>query len=561
MSSIEFSPLTSPIGSPWSSPDHSCGSSNGSPISPNQASPGLSDAFGGLGVLDMNVLNEDMPARRKLQFNTDDTSDSVLVVRPKSPQEMLESTRNKIRRLESPLMPRKGSTAVGVYPITSPSKTNPHAVFKPGKMNSTKAILCRKVAEILDLDACVPPTIKARAAFLISQDDLDESLNPIIYKKAYKEGAPWLVNLEMACPVISLHKKVVSLGKGCDFTLEKEDGVITLEPKTAKAEDHKLAYEEVLILSVDGRDHIVQAEAAHPITCGVLSSYVKRGNDRFELKMSQDADDIYSDEEKDSCGTETRSDSFTESKDTIEIPDNVLLMRSNVTGLLQPMIQNVVTEIDGMALNMVSPSERRDKFFSMINTCSFINSVVLAILFRTQDGKAGCLDDTNFLFTQEQERLNLTLIDLDETWPVGNGLTKDPELRSKGEVAALRLGLMAYPQAHQYLQDNDKAHLGALLQRINQRRDALLSRLNKCKLPESEKVTAAFVEVLDRLNQFYKEKEASPVSLADLVFYVFPEYQKQWNELAAMGVPREKIASFIGFASVAEVKQMGRGAL
>ncbi len=56
--------------------------------------------------------------------------------------------------------------------------------------------------------------------------------------------------------------------------------------------------------------------------------------------------------------------------------------------------------------------------------------------------------------------------------------------------------------------------------------------------------------MLDRLDSFNTDQ---PFTLKDLVFHVFPEYQKQWQSLERLGLPREEIARWVGKASVEEV--------
>lgn len=537
MSSIEASPRS------WTS------SADNSPISSATTSPvalstpGLSGSLGALTVAPPNTLT-----RRRLSFDG-----------PHSEQEFqgppaLLTTKEKIGRPDSPpLLAIKGTNANDICFIGSPSKkTNPHTVFKPGKSNTMRAILCSQIAKILDLEPCVPVTIEAKAAQVISKEDLDDRSNPIIYKKVYIDGEPWLANPDDCYLVHSKKKHSLSLFGGCDFTIEEEDDAHNLVPTNQKAEKHALAYEEVLFGTLDGKQHVIKRESAYPITVDNQSPHVKRGEIRLELRASN-GDDVPSSSSEEGDLFEAVQGG---SADDTEIPENVLLVRKEVDGFLQPMIQNVVTEIDGTAIDIIHIPKTRDSFYSMIRSISFINSVMLAILFRTQDGKAHYLRESNFLFTEHNGKLNLTLIDLDETWPCSNGLSEVPELQEKGDIAALRLGLMGYPQAHMPLQGEDKAHYLSLVDKIANRQAALLSTVEQHKLDNSDRVVLAFREVLTKIAAFSEQQKEAPFSLADLVFHVFPVYKQQWDELSELNLSREEIAASIGYGSVAEQKEL-----
>lgn len=534
MSSIEASPRS------WtSSADVSPSqSAEASPVTAN--TPGLSNALTSLTVLPNSL------ARRRLSFDGPAPEEEATL-----PPTLL-TTKEKISRPDSPpLLAIKGTNANDICFIGSPSKeTKPHTVFKPA--NQSRAILCSDIAEILDLDASVPVTIEAKAAQVISKEDLDETSKPIIYKKVYINGEPWLANPDDCYLVHNKNKSSVSLFGGCDFTIEEDDDGINLVPKTKKAEKHALAHEEVIFGTLDGKNHVIKFESALPITVDHQSPHVKRGEVRLELRASQ-GDDVPSSSSDEADIFETCQGGST---DETDIPENVLLVREEVEGFLQPMIQNVVTDIDGVPIDIVRIAKTRDTFYSMINSISFINSVMLAILFRTQDGKAHYLRESNFLFTEHNGKLNLTLIDLDETWPCSNGISEAPHLQEKGEIAALRLGLMGYPQAHEPLAGENKVHFMTLVEKIKQRQVALISAVEHHHLDNSERVILAFTEVLTKIAEFHEKAEKQEFSLADLVFHVFPVYKQQWDELSELELSREEIAAQIGFCSVDEQKQL-----
>lgn len=518
MSSLEASPRSMPS------------SADSSPVAAN--TPGLSNSMSGLSV------QLDTATRRKLSFE-------ALSPPP------LHMTKEEIGRPDSPpLFAIKGPNANDVCFIGSPT-ANPHTVFKAGKANAVKAILCSKIAKILDLEACVPTTIEAKAAQVISKEDLDERLNPIVYKKVYIDGEPWLANPSDCYAVHSRNKHSVSLFGGCDFTIEKEDDAYNVVPKTPKAEKHPLAFQEVLFGTLDGEKHVFKRESCIPVTVESHSPQVQRGEVRLALKASKGEDEL-----KNSSDDDLFEPGVQIPEEETEIPDNALLVREEVEGFLQPMIQNIVTEIDGVPVDVVHIPKTRDAFYSMINSISFINSVVLAVLFRTQDGKAHYLRDSNFLFTEEGGKLDITLIDLDETWPCSNGLSEAPHLREKGDIAALRLGLMGYPHAHTPLQGEDKSHYDSIIKKIIDRRELLIGAVAEQKLDNSQRVVQAFTEVLAKMVEFQEKAGEVAVTLADMVFHVFPVYKQHWDELSALDLSKEEIAASIGYVSVAEQKEL-----
>lgn len=444
------------------------------------------------------------------------------VLRPigENQKEYLQKAAEMIKKLDSPLLPKKDSN---VYFL------NPHVVFKPGKANTMRAILCQKVAKILGLEKSVLKTIEATASEVLSQRDLDDQGLPITYDRAVINGQEWLVNMEDASSI----QYIISTDDGCQVKLHdgvlytlKEEGDGFIVESTDADEDDETDFdknEHVLIATIDDQDFLVKEESAHPVV-GSDNLHVLREGTRFELRASQ---------------------------------EGTTLIAKDVEGLLQPMVQDVVTQIGGVTVDTLRPSKAREAFFAMINPISFIDSVVLSVLFRTQDGKAADLNDSNFLFTKEGEQLNVTLIDLDETWPTQNDFSSDPELmkRGKGKISALRLGLMGYPQAHTPLTGEQKAHLLDLLNKIKDNSNSMMAVVDRYKVadgPSLEAVKNSFKEVIEKLIEFSNRTE---FTLKDLVFHIFPEYQKQWQALEKTSMPQEEIATWIGYCSLDEVKR------
>ena len=524
---ISDSTPSSPIS--WSESSSQNTSPNSSPVK----TPGLSDSLKQIGL----------GGARRLRLSFDEETDPRSLL-PRPELSDLERTSEKISRLESPpLLAKEGDNANDVCFITSPCKS----VFKPGKDNAQRAILCSRVARILDLADCVPETIEAKAARVISQEDL-KNAQPVLYHEVLVDDKPWLVTPESCFELYIKNdrKKTVSFKGGCDFSIEQQEGedFYKLVPKTKNAESHELANQEVLFAIKDYKEHVILFEGAIPITQDDTSPHVLRDEVRFELHSSQGL-----------AGGSTSSSSDSDETD----PDLVVLVREDVPGLLQPMVQNVVTEIDGVAIDLLNLTQEKEaaaqKFFSLISTASFTNAVCLATLFRLQDGKAHFLRESNFLFSTVLDKLHLTLIDLDETWPVCNELSQIPELQEKGDIAALRLGLMGYPQAHMPLDGDDKAHALSIFEKIKARSGQMLEALSQEKFADNDKITSAFNEVLESIAEFHAAKTERSFTLADFVFHVFPVYKQQWDALEKLGLGREEIAATIGYATVAEKTQ------
>ncbi len=502
------------------------------------------------------------PIKGPQQQNLQSAAKLEKILKPMQDQkQQLRASAEKIKNLPSPLMPKKDSTGSNVYPLHLEA-TNPHAVFKPGKSNTIKAILCSKVAKMLELHDSVPKTIEATASHVISKGDLDDEGKPIAYDKATINDQEYLINPSDCFDIRYLKPSddegyIVKLANNITLKLTKDgDGFVTSLERTedeaidessedddlfassdveeANQVQHEEPEEEdfnpedlngVRVYFANDDEFLVLEQGAHLLLGDEQSQYVQRGDSRFELVED-------------------------------ETDETTTLIGRDVEGFVQNWVPDVVTQINGKPVDTLAPSKTREVFFNMINTDSFSDSIVLAMLFRTQDGKASDLEDTNFLFIKADDQLKLKLIDLDETWPTQNDLTDDPVLAKKGSICALQLGLMGYPQAHVQLDGAEKEHVVQLLGKIQENKNNVLLALDKYQVGDnvrSDAVKGAFNEVVDRLATFDTEK---PFTLADMIFHVFPEYHKQWQALQKLGLPREEIAKWVGKASVDEVTQL-----
>ncbi len=530
MLSVVSSPFSSAENSPQKSPQKS-------------DTPGLSIGFRRIELVDDHRQlprpdgDGERLERRRLNFD--------------GPDDQLHRQKDKLRRLSSTLLPLTGDHANDVYVIDSPRQAlRGSAIFKPGELETKKAILCRSVAEMLGLSELVPQTIKAHANALLSKQDID-----ITYKSGLSDGRLCLVNPADCYFVNSLCEKELTLEDGAEFSKSSANGAILLTPKNKEAEDHPLLGEQVGIIRLDGEEHAVASRDAYLIEFDETGPYIIRDGARFEVESSgqdeeamsdvenKDVQDNYSDE--DSQGGSCRLDEGDEEDGAIEpkIPYNITLVRRNVSGLLQDMVEDAVTEIGGKRILTTRESPETIQFFSKIRLTSFINAVVLAILFRTEDGKASDLKDANFLFTKVEDEFNLTLIDLDETWPESN------DYKEGTKIARLRLGLMGYPQATKPLEGDSQKQLETLLQKIQYSEELILGEINSHDFENVDKITSAFKDVLERLKSF----SCANKTLRDLVFHVFPIYKEQWTTLEDNGKGAQEIADNLGYGTVEEI--------
>lgn len=197
-------------------------------------------------------------------------------------------------------------------------------------------------------------------------------------------------------------------------------------------------------------------------------------------------------------------------------------------------------------LDITRSSPERTAFFNRIDMPSFIDSFILTILIRPQDGKIVNLGQSNVLFQAIPDdngnknpqdpnvKLKPILIDLDETLPPNNRYSVDPEFTKGGlkKVHCVRCGLMGFPMAHQKLEGNNKERAIGHLEEIVKNKEQILTYLrgSSTDAHANPKVQAT-EEIIDKIESFLETHRESEWGLDELFFYVFPEYQQQWNML------------------------------
>lgn len=226
--------------------------------------------------------------------------------------------------------------------------------------------------------------------------------------------------------------------------------------------------------------------------------------------------------------------------------DKFQVKGESVKGMVQARVENIFTHAEGARdLCIVAPSFQRDLFFDRIDLASFIESFILTMLIRPQDGKIINLEQSNVLFQTIEDaeenknpfdpklKLRPILIDLDETLPPQNGFSVDPQFTEKNlkKVHSVRCGLMGFPQVRCALKNEDKKlvvdHLERIVKIKNQIKDYMIHA------ERNENSANATMEIIEKFSKFlgtYAYKE-NPWTLETLFFEIFPEYQKQWEML------------------------------
>lgn len=237
----------------------------------------------------------------------------------------------------------------------------------------------------------------------------------------------------------------------------------------------------------------------------------------------------------------------------------------NIQGMVQTLVEPLF--IGPMGEKGVKPLDILSEqgvnlavFYSRIDMKSFIESFLTTILVRPQDGKIRSLEQSNVLFQAIPDPsgkvdpltspLRPVLIDLDETLPPNNTYSIDPDFTKKGaKTHILRCGLMAFPQARQSFSPEEKDYAIKIITDIIANQTRILSCLESFskKMPSlcDQRHMTATKEVINQLKKFLQMHQQHNWTLEDLLFYVFPEYETQWNILE--GESPEQIASLIGF--------------
>lgn len=295
--------------------------------------------------------------------------------------------------------------------------------------------------------------------------------------------------------------------------IRSEDGVYKLENIEEEEEEKKELFIEgqelVVCHDTKGRHYLAPVEDSLPISKDEKGEFVLLNGERYTPK----ADGI-----------------------------DIKVFGESVKGMVQAKVMHIFTRPENARfdLDIKGHSPAREAFFKRIDMPSFIDSFLLTILLRPQDGKIVDLGQSNVLFQAipdetgvsdpQKGMLKPILIDLDETLPEKNGYSTDPQIIRDGkhEVHSVRCGLMGFPQARKKLDKEEKARVTQILGEMVKKQGEIHKYLEKISKDRS----TATNEIIEKLANFLEQKkDASNWTLENLFFSVFPEYQKQWNML------------------------------
>ncbi|MDF2550433.1 MAG: hypothetical protein K0S07_1500 [Chlamydiales bacterium] len=245
----------------------------------------------------------------------------------------------------------------------------------------------------------------------------------------------------------------------------------------------------------------------------------------------------------------------------------------DVPGALQEAVQPHFTGFNQPLDIRYAKKQVRDSFYERIHPQGFIDAFLASLLLRVQDGKITNLKNgSNVLFKvlpDEQGLIDPTnplcklwpmLIDTDETLPSQNLVSEDEELTMSGEVAPVRLGLMAFPLASTRLSEEAKAYaITKLLQIIHAKKEiAEVFEIYSPSLTHKQK--GASLDLISKMAEFLEKLKSGDsfedFSLEELTFFLFPTYKVHWQYLQnTKNDSREIIASLVGQSSLESMKK------
>ncbi len=314
---------------------------------------------------------------------------------------------------------------------------------------------------------------------------------------------------------------------------EDEDGMFTLltpEENERESKLEKITENRVVIAICDGEERLVNL--AHCMAIEDIETTPRVG--RSLLKQSGGSQDMESsDDEKGRASP---------------IPNPANLVTQDI-GYMQQKIPHLDSWYNGKEVNITIDTPERAAYFDMVDFNSFADAFILGVLLKMEDGKATTLQETNFLVSENAkgDKLLLTAIDLDETL----GIAKD-----NPDIAPIRLGLMGYPQAYKSLTEEERAHILSRLQRVAESDLASILTSGRFEHLKDEQVVQSFQAIIENITHFYNEFQEKPFTLEDLAFSVYPAYKMAWDEMQALGLSRETIATHLGRDTLQEVKTL-----
>ena len=399
-------------------------------------------------------------------------------------------------------------------------RTEQGAFFKPGESTAAITLLCKELCVLAGLGAVIPK----------SDRDIQNIIAPEDTKAKYvktktSDGEVILCDIspESAIPV----KK----GKGnrLNAEIDREDVKLVPNPKNPKE------YLDEIDLEDGVKDptlyYIVQHKGKNYLTSKMN---LVRNNQSGEYVQRRGREHVL----------------LTDDKGLI------VVRGQKVPGLLQQAVAPIFTKFPDQArdLDLRTGSKETKTFFEMISFEGFVQSFIAMMLIRTKDGRAADLGESNVLFKMEDKQLLPYLIDF------------DPE-EVMGESSDIFLcGLMGYPHAHKPLSESERLSTLTVIKQIVLQKEGLLSltedrlkeldpkvfpsKKQKREEPPSLTKTKALSVVLDGIESFTASEKVRSGQwvLADLLFHVFPAYEKQWVALSKKaGATDMKTAADVGY--------------
>jgi len=388
------------------------------------------------------------------------------------------------------------------------------------------------------------------------------------------------------------------------YTLDEEDGLVTLTPKdpTDSNEQENLSF--VRLVKPAGRSDLVPTDYLAPedayFKFDKKNSIVTADDGKHTLEKKGDGYFVSEKPEEfhvviDKDGKAYLSTSAEMSKIekdnkgdfilyngqkyrvTEDNHDSIKVIGYHIIGMVQSKVENTYTKTeDGENIDVASQSPATKDFFNRIDSSSFMKAFLATIILRPQDGKVGSLNVSNVLFqaipnsdgssdpTDTNVKLMPVLIDLDETLPEKNDYSTDLEISQEGKahVHVVRNGLMAFPQVSKALTADQRSEVVGMMETIISKRGAIEKQLSKyAKSGHADFNTShvnATIEIIDKMKAFLQTPPRKNWSLGDLFFTIFPEYHEQWKLLDQMrgGMSAAQKADIIGHISLEMMQQM-----
>lgn len=436
---------------------------------------------------------------------------------------------------------------------------------------------------------------------IASTDDSTQSLeNHIVLHHQEEVSSQWKRTADGENTYLTLEEDILPIDDENQVTINRNiyeieltDDGFTLNPvsfsKLSEKELQKLSNQYYLLQNEDGQVLALKSSCM-PYSEG--DDEVEFQGQKYEVEMSDESDDnslilkahkdfyIPVSEENqwfqnDEIYTRNGQNYVQRNQQDYKIINNngnYEVIGKNVRGMSQLKVDNIfhTPSKSKHSLDLTTASKERQEFYDRIDMPSFINAFLATTLLRPQDGKVVDLRESNVLFqalpnengsinpTDSSCKLRPVIIDLDETMPAGNAFTQASEFAShegKNDIHCVRNGLMGFPQARKHLEGNEKAIAEKNLDEIIAKKEEVQTFLKKFvgAASFSQKNIDAYTEVVDKIEQFRKENHNKDWMLQELFFFVFPEYQQQWNELDRTKKSPEEKAMHIGKDSIQQL--------